>query len=678
MRALFAGLMAGLFSSAPASGQESETTVPGPEFEQVLSLEYLRGFDLSPDGRAIAYEIQTTNWDENRYDREIWLWREGGEAIRLTRSPDGTSRSPRWSPDGKRIAFLSNRDEKQQIHLIRADGGEAAALTSHEEGVNGFRWSPDGSRIAFTADDPADTLEAKRKEKYGAYSIEDDNAGRTHLWLVEVIGDSASKPERLTEGDEFTVGGFEWSPDGTRIGFAHGPDPSINARGDISVIDVEHREIQPVTTGPGSEGSFEWSPDGNWLLYSSAGVDTTSDYYLNSRLWKIPSRGGEPVPLAHDLDESIWNYWWNDAGIFAAVWQRTERPVFRIDPGTGEHERIYTTPGRIWSLDFSADGRIVAMSGATDSTLSELYLSPVSDFRPSAITDFSAQLEGWELGTSEIIRWISEDGTEIEGVLHKPADFDPARQYPLLVVIHGGPTGIDTPAPVLGYVYPVSQWLARGALVLRPNYRGSAGYGESFRSLNVRNLGVGDAWDVMSGVDHLVGQGIVDTTRMGAMGWSQGGYISAFLTTTTDRFKAISVGAGISDWMTYYVNTDIHPFTRQYLKANPWEDPEVYARTSPMTYILDAETPTLIQHGENDRRVPIPNAYQLYQGLQDVGVDTRLIVYEDFGHGISKPKERLAAVWHNWQWFAKYLWEEEVQLPLPEGEDADEEEGKGT
>jgi dipeptidyl aminopeptidase/acylaminoacyl peptidase len=241
-------------------------------------------------------------------------------------------------------------------------------------------------------------------------------------------------------------------------------------------------------------------------------------------------------------------------------------------------------------------------------------------------------------------------------VLHKPAGFDPSRRYPLLVVIHGGPTGIDTPTPVLGGVYPVTQWLARGALVLRPNYRGSAGYGERFRSLNVRNLGVGDAWDVLSGVDHLVRQGIVDTTRLGAMGWSQGGYISAYLTTTTTRFRAISVGAGISDWMTYYVNTDIHPFTRQYLRATPWDDPDIYARTSPITYVRQARTPTLIQHGENDRRVPIANAYELFQALQDRGVATQLVVYRGFGHGITKPREQLAATWHNWRWFGRHLW----------------------
>jgi dipeptidyl aminopeptidase/acylaminoacyl peptidase len=274
------------------------------------------------------------------------------------------------------------------------------------------------------------------------------------------------------------------------------------------------------------------------------------------------------------------------------------------------------------------------------------------------------QIASWPVGTSEVISWTSQDGTTIEGVLHKPADFDPNRKYPLLVIIHGGPTGIDVPTPVQNYVYPLNAWLTKGAVVLRPNYRGSAGYGEAFRALNVRNLGVGDAWDVLSGVDHLVAQGFVDTARMGAMGWSQGGYISAFLTTTSGRFKAISVGAGISDWMTYYVNTDIHPFTRQYLEGTPWNDPEVYAKTSPMTYINQASTPTLIQHGEFDRRVPIPNAYQLYQGLQDVGVPTRLIVYKGFGHGITRPKERLAAMWHNWQWFARYLWGEEVDLPL--------------
>ncbi len=202
-------------------------------------------------------------------------------------------------------------------------------------------------------------------------------------------------------------------------------------------------------------------------------------------------------------------------------------------------------------------------------------------------------------------------------------------------------------------------WLAQGALVLEPNYRGSAGYGEKFRTLNVRNLGIGDAWDVISGIDDLVAKGLVDNDQVGTMGWSQGGYISAFLTThDSARFKAVSDGAGISDWMTYYVNTDIHPFTRRYLKATPWDDPEIYRQTSPITYIKNAKAPTLIQHGEKDPRVPIPNAFELYQGLRDQNVPVRLIVYKGFGHGLTKPKANRAAMEHNLAWFGHYVFGE--------------------
>jgi dipeptidyl aminopeptidase/acylaminoacyl peptidase len=284
------------------------------------------------------------------------------------------------------------------------------------------------------------------------------------------------------------------------------------------------------------------------------------------------------------------------------------------------------------------------------------------------------QVAGWKTGTREVIQWKSKDGTSIEGVLWKPDGFEPGRKYPLLVIIHGGPAGISIPVLVDAYVYPYLEWLNKGALILEPNYRGSTGYGEKFRSLNVRNLGVGDMWDVESGVDSLIAKGLVDPDRMGAMGWSQGGYISAFLATNSKKFKAISVGAGISNWVTYYVNTDVHPFTRHYLKATPWDDMEIYLKTSPMTNIKKARTPTLIQHGENDRRVPIPNAYELFQGLQDVGVETKLIVYKDFGHGISRPKEQLAATWHNWQWFAKYIWGEDVVIPVEVEEEKEKDE----
>jgi dipeptidyl aminopeptidase/acylaminoacyl peptidase len=309
----------------------------------------------------------------------------------------------------------------------------------------------------------------------------------------------------------------------------------------------------------------------------------------------------------------------------------------------------------------SRDAASVAYLRSDATSMPEVYVASLAGTMTQArkLTDVNAQLAGWTTSTLEVVSWKSQDGAAIEGVLHKPVDFDPARKYPLLVVIHGGPTGVSRAVPFTSSTYPIDAWVPRGVLVLEPNYRGSSGYGEKFRALNVRNLGIGDAWDVLSGVDSLIAKGIVDPARVGSMGWSQGGYISAFLTThDSARFKAISVGAGISDWMTYYVNTDIHPFTRQYLKATPWDDPDIYAKTSPITYIKQAKTPTLIQHGATDQRVPLPNAYELYQGLLDNNVPAKLIVYQGFGgigHGPSKPKSHRATMEHNLEWFDRYL-----------------------
>ncbi|NJL29110.1 MAG: S9 family peptidase [Thermoanaerobaculia bacterium] len=471
------------------------------------------------------------------------------------------------------------------------------------------------------------------------------------------------QPARATSADRrggFSVSSFDVAPDGRQIVFERRKSPLITdyTTADLALLDLESKQTRLLYEAPGADTSPRFSPDGRSVLFASTAGNTSSDFYKNGQIWVIPTAGGEPHRLAADFDEDPSDLEWAQSGIYFLGWQRTQRRVFRIDPASGQAEAVLTQPDLISGYAVSPDGQSFALSGFTATTLPEIYRVDLGALQTRVLTRMTRQIEDWQLGTPELVSWPSQDGTTIEGVLHKPPGFDPKKRYPLLVVIHGGPTGIDTPEPVPGRIYPIVQWLAKGALVLRPNYRGSAGYGEAFRSLNVRNLGVGDAWDVLSGVDALVARGIVDPKQAGAMGWSQGGYISAYLTTTTDRFRAISVGAGISNWTTYYVSTDIHPFTRQYLEATPWDDPEIYARTSPMTFIKQARTPTLIQHGENDRRVPIPNAYELYQGLLDQGVEAKLVVYKGFGHGIDKPKELLAGVTHNWEWFARHLWGE--------------------
>jgi len=380
-------------------------------------------------------------------------------------------------------------------------------------------------------------------------------------------------------------------------------------------------------------------------------------FALNSRLAVVSADGGTSRSITDGFDENPGFVAWLPDGVLFAGAQKTASHLFRADPATGKFTRV-SEPDALMAGGFSVseDGKMMAFTAGSPTSLTEVFVS-ATPFAPRKLTNMTAQASAFTLGTREVISWKSRDGAEIEGILIKPVNFDPAKKYPLLCVIHGGPTGIDRPAllqPDTRY-YPSDIWAARGALVLKVNYRGSAGYGEKFRTLNVRNLGVGDAWDVISGVDHLIAKGWVDPALVASMGWSQGGYISAFLTASSDRFKAISVGAGISNWATYYYNTDITPFTINYLGDDPADDPAIYEKTSPMHYIKQAKTPTLIQHGENDRRVPIANAYELRQGLEDRGVPVEMVVYKGFGHGITKPKSMRAVMLHNLAWFNHYL-----------------------
>lgn len=664
-----------------------------PSFEQVISLKTVGTPVISPDGDHVLFTVTQTDWKNNRYDTEIWISKSGNEPFQLTNNPEGNSGNPEWSPDGKWIAFASERGNKNQIYVINAEGGEAFPLTREKNGIRGFRWSPDGTRIAFTTLQDTEDADKKRTDRYGSFAVEDEEYKLTKLMIIafdpefleffplpcyekdslkrKELCQNWDEPESLIDSADYIITSFEWSPDGKMIAFDHQPDPLVNSffKSDISILHVDTKKIDTLVSNPASDGFIDWAPDSNTILYGSDVDDTTSNYYMNSRYFRIDIDGSNNRELGEAFDENLSGLEWTDKGIYATAFQKTLRPLFLMDPENGTINKVLGDPPVIYGFTISDDGKRMAFSGAEDEGLPEIYLLDLESTVSHRLTAFTGQIENWEYSNPEVISWKSSDSATIEGILHKPMDYDPGKKYPLLVVIHGGPAGISLPGPVPSSVYPILQWLNKEALVLMPNYRGSTGYGEAFRKLNVKNLGIGDAWDVISGIEYLDKEGLIDTARMGAMGWSQGGYISAFLTTNTSVFKAISVGAGISDWMTYYVNTDIHPFTRQYLKATPWEDEAIYRRTSPITNINNASTPTLIQHGEFDKRVPIPNAYELFQGLQDVGVDTRLIVYNGFGHGITKPKERLAATWHNWLWFGKYIWGEDIIMPEMNGQE---------
>ncbi|MFI5177978.1 MAG: prolyl oligopeptidase family serine peptidase [Vicinamibacterales bacterium] len=629
-----------------------------PTIDDVISLKRVGSPVISPDGRLVAYTVRETNWDDDRYETEIWLADvAAGTTRQLTNAPKSSS-APAWSPDGRRIAFSSDRTDKRQVYVIDPAGGEAVKLTSNEDGVGGFRWSPDGVSIAFTAGDPQSDALKTREKTYGQFDVIGQEHRMTHLYAIDVASKAV---KRLTNG-EFTVGGFDWSPDGRSIAFDHRIN-SDNANGgtaNISIVTVATGAMRALVIQDGPDTNPVWSPDGSRVAFASK-MANPSYFYTNTVIAVVPAGGGpiEALTSAFDEDPSIEA--WKPAGLYFSAAQRTNSYLFRLDPATKGIVKVTPADGWIGSgFSLNRTGDVAAFVGSSATRFPEIYVSGPGAGASKALTNLGAQVSAWAQPTHEVITWKSQDGATIEGVLHKPADFQAGKKYPLLVVIHGGPTGISRPVPFSSAsTYPIDVWLGKGALVLEPNYRGSAGYGEQFRALNVRNLGVGDAWDVLSGIDALIAQGLVDRAEVGAMGWSQGGYISAFLTThDSARFKAISVGAGISDWMTYYVSTDITPFTVQYLKATPWDDPAIYAKTSPMTYIKGAKTPTLIQHGAADQRVPPPDAFELYRGLLDQRVPTKLVIYRGFegvGHGPSKPKSSRAVMTHNVEWFDQYF-----------------------
>jgi dipeptidyl aminopeptidase/acylaminoacyl peptidase len=655
--------------------------VKAPTIDESLEMQSVAAPQISPDGRHVIYEQTRTNWEANAFETELWIADTStGKAHRLTLEAKSSSDAA-WSPDGSWIAFLSDRVAplpgspagKKQLYAMPADGGEAQQLTKMEAGVNAFQWAPDSQRIALAAEAPKPKAMKDREESFGDYHVIHADYAMVHLWLLDLPQTDAAgrvspqkEPKLLTPGEAFSVGGFDWAPDGKRIAFAATRDPDLISgfSGDIYTVVVADSTVKKIVETPGPDSDPKWSPDGSQVAYVTSN-GSKAFFYTNRSIAVVPADGGTPRVLTAKFDEDAGNLHWALQGIYFAALEKTRASLFVADPATGTVKKIAMPGSELANaFSFSKDFERVAYRGAGANQFPEIYVSGVAGGQPVQITHLGEQLHSFDTGKREVVRWKSGDGAEVEGILIKPADFDPKKKYPLLVVIHGGPTGVDLPSIAADRYYPVERFLAKGAVVLKPNYRGSAGYGEKFRSLNVRNLGVGDYADVISGVDYLIGQGFVDKDRVASMGWSEGGYISAFITCFSDRFKAVSVGAGISDWMTYYANTDITPFTRQYLQATPWDDPAIYAKTSPITYIAKAKTPTLIQQGSVDRRVPVADSFELRQALEDHNVPVKMVLYDGFGHPINKPKQQRAVMEENENWFAHYIWGEPLAPAL--------------
>ena len=370
--------------------------------------------------------------------------------------------------------------------------------------------------------------------------------------------------------------------------------------------------------------------------------------------------------ITRNIDQSILQSSWTNQGIYVHFFEGNNATIARINEA-GKVEVLDLQENKpIQGMHMSREGHICFISG-NELKIPEVVLATYTKkgLNLKTITNLGEIANNWDLGTLETVRWMSKDGYEIEGVLRKPSNFDPTKKYPLVVIVHGGPHLTSQSVLLNGqdrFYYPSVQFVNKDMLLLKPNYRGSIGRGQKFLELNKENLGIGELWDVESGVDFLIAQGFVDKTKVGCMGWSYGGYISAFAATHSSKFAAISVGAGISSWYTYYMTADIPQFAPHYLSALPYENPEIYQKTSSMNKIKEAKTPTLIQQGAKDQIVPMANAMELHRGLKDNGIRVEFFLFPQMPHPIIKPRQSYTVMSQNLTWFSHFLLGEELDF----------------
>lgn len=635
------------------SGQAMAEDKSPPTLEEFMAMSVITSAEISPQGDRVAFAKFSNDFEQDQDMSQLWLVStDGSEPVQLTHGKKSVGEYE-WSANGEWLAFTRDNE----LSLLRASGGESIVVELDIEGISRLRFAPDDSALYFISGPEDKSLMEAREERFGSYTVFREDAGFQHIWRLPLAEGMTldEQPVQLTSGRDYSVVDYALSPGSDYIAFATWETPHLVdlLKGKVFVIPATGGEANLLDETYGAKSGIHWRPDGKFFAYTN-----TSSFPGYSDIVLKSSDGSETQHIEMDrLSPEIVRY--ADRNLYFEAGDRTTLNLYQLNPANERIKQVDTGGAFESSFSYSTDGKTYSYLSVTEGSLRELIIS--KGRKRQQLTDITAQLDGLELPRKELIQWKSYDGLEIEAVLTWPVNYVAGKPYPLFVRTHGGPTGTDRPllagAPRWIYLPDLLAAEGDGAFVLQTNYRGSANYGEEFQSSNLRNLGIGPARDIMAGVETLIDQGLVDPDRVGCLGWSQGGHISAMLATYSDICTAAIMGAGISDWRTYYYNTDITQFTTEYFDATPLTDDEVYAKTSPVTYIENASTPVLIQHGENDQRVPIANGYQFRQLLLDKGVEARMIVYSDMGHGPSTPKTRRAINEHALAWFREYLFE---------------------
>jgi dipeptidyl aminopeptidase/acylaminoacyl peptidase len=647
-----------IFGAPAANAQAATNWTP----EMQVKTKAVGAVQVSPDGKRVVYTVNEAvmTADKSEFVTQIWLAdTDGKNAFQITFG-DKSSQNPRWSPDGNWIAFTSNRkDNRNNLYLLRAAGGEAEPLTDLKGSVANFEWSPDGRSIAFVMSDAKTDEEEKNDKGRNDFRWVDENLKMSRLYVLAVAKDANGKrePRKLTT-ENYHVGGFDWSPDGQTIVFSHTKSPVADSwtTSDISLVDAAGGRVTGLAKTEAAESSPVFSPDGTKIAFLASDIPVR---WAQSYTIQITSaNGGAPkaAPLSFDAQPSIAG-WTKNGTIFFTEAKGTGTGVYGYNADTNKISEVRLEDAVISGFSLNHAETMVGFVRQNSVTPPEAFVAPSSNLAAAVqISRVNAEMAKMPLPKTEVIRWKSTDGREIEGLLTYPIGYQAGQKVPLILNIHGGPAGVFQQSFVGGRgVYPLATLAAKGFAVLRPNPRGSSGYGTEFRRANIKDWGVGDYQDLMTGVDAVVKMGVADENRLGVMGWSYGGFMTSWIVTQTKRFKAASAGAPVTNLMSFNGTADIPSFVPDYFGGDFWNDPQIYAKHSAMFNIKGVTTPTLIQHGEADIRVPISQGYEFYNALKRQGVPTRMIVLPRQPHGPNEPKMQVAAMQSNIDWFEKYL-----------------------
>jgi dipeptidyl aminopeptidase/acylaminoacyl peptidase len=629
--------------------------------DDVFALKGIQDVQISPDGSLVAFVVSNeyTEGVHKLPASSIWLvWADGSAAARQFTAGTSADTRPRWRPDGEELAFLSDRDRDGilQIYTISVDGGEARRLTQVKGGVTDLAWSPDGSRIAFVAPEAEGEEEERRHQERDDAIYVDHDYKYARLWVIEARGDE--RPRALTPA-EYQVRGFAWFGEGWAVVTSPTPKEDDFA---LPWTLRQVREGQPDTTlwqGQYPLSFLSASEDGTVLAWTHSGARAGDPV---DELWTLEVEGEARRVLAGFAGGLAKASVLPDGGGFLVVGiTGTHHTVGRLARAGGE--AVILLDDRILAcergndepfISTSRDGTRYACALEDGTHPADVWTGMVGE-TPQQVTTGNAALREVRLGASETVHWQAPDGQTIEGVLIYPSDYVEGQRYPLVVHVHGGPQWQWLERLMIGW-HEWAQWLAaHGYAVLLPNPRGSVGRGLEYLWSNRQAWGVGDFPDILSGVDALIERGVADPERLGIGGWSYGGFMTAWSIGHSDRFKAAIVGAGVINLVSFQAADIPSWLPGDQLLAQPWDDPELYARCSPISYAGKMTTPTLILHGEADKRVPVGQGRELYAALRAREVATEMVVYPREEHSIIERHHQRDILERVLGWYDRWL-----------------------